>query len=83
MRPVPRLIDRPSRSGEVIVVFMTPLFLLRTIDPLFALAVACACAVLFLRISVGRPEGTLLHTLYRMGLRPRGLLDLRGRRLVP
>jgi len=83
MRPVPRLIDRPSRSGEVIVVFMAPLFLLRTIDPLFALLVAIACALVFLRVAVGRPEGYLLHSLYRMGLQPRGLLNLRIRRLVP
>ena len=82
MRPVPRLIDRPGRTGEVLLVFMAPLFLLRTIDPLLGLGVAVACTLLFLRGSVGRPPGFLLHRAYALGLRVRGLPDPRRVRLV-
>jgi hypothetical protein len=82
MRSVPRLIDRPGRTGEVVLVFMVPLFLLRTIDPLFALAAAIACSLLFLRFSVGKPEGWLVHRAHRLGLRVRGLPDPRIRDLA-
>jgi hypothetical protein len=82
MRSVPRLIDRPGRTGEVILVFMVPLFLLRTIDPLFGLAAAVVCSLLFLRLSVGRPQGYLLHRACGLGLRVQGLLDPRLRRLA-
>jgi hypothetical protein len=83
MRPVPRLIDSNSRLGEYLMVFMVPLFLLRTLDPLLGLAVgACACLVT-VRLTLGKPEGFLVHALYRAGLPMRGLLDIRIRRLVP
>ena len=46
MRIVPRLIDSNSRLGEYLMVFMVPLFLLRTLDPLLGLLVgACASAL--------------------------------------
>ena len=83
MRPVPRLIDSNSRLGEYLMVFMVPLFLLRTFDPLLGLAVAAVACALYVRLTLGKPEGFLVHALYRAGLPVRGLLSLRLRRLVP
>jgi hypothetical protein len=83
MRSVPRLIDNNSRLGEYLMVFMVPLFLLRTIDPLFGLGVGVVCCGLFVRFTIGKPDGYLIHLLYRHGLRVRGLIDRRISRFVP
>jgi hypothetical protein len=83
MRPVPRLIDSNSRLGEYLMVFMIPLFLLRTIDPLVGLATGAAACTVFIRLTLGKPDGYLMHVLYRSGLPLRGLLDRHIRRLVP
>jgi hypothetical protein len=83
MRSVPRLIDNNSRLGEYLMVFMVPLFLLRTIDPVAGLLVATAACILYIRTTVGKADGYLAHRLYRMGLPSTGLLDRRIRSLVP
>jgi len=83
MRPVPHLIDNTSRIGETMIVFVTPLFLLRTLDPLFGLLAASACAAIYVRLTFGKPDGYMLHAAYRMGLPLSGLLDRRVRRLLP
>jgi len=73
MRTVPRLIDSNSRLGEALMVFMVPLFLLRTIDPLFGLATAILACIVFVRTTLGKPDGYLVHRLYRCGLPLSGL----------
>ncbi len=83
MRPVPRLIDSNSRLGEYLMVLMVPLFLLRTIDPLLGLVVGCACSAAYVRLTLGKPEGYLVHRLYRLGVRLGGLPDPRIKRFVP
>ena len=83
MRPVPRLIDNHSRLGEYTMVFMVPLFMLRTLDPLFALGVAVGATASYVKLSLGKPDGFLVHRAYRLGLPLSGLLDRRLRRLVP
>jgi hypothetical protein len=83
MRPVPHLIDNSSRIGETMIIFVTPLFLLRTIDPLLGLFAAAACAAAYVRFTFGKPDGTLLHAAYRAGIPLSGLLDRRIRRLLP
>jgi hypothetical protein len=83
MRPVPRLIDSNSRLGEYLMVLMVPLFLLRTIDPLLGLVVGCACSITYVRMTLGKPEGYLIHRLYRLGVRLGGFPDPRIRRFVP
>jgi hypothetical protein len=83
LRPVPRLIDNHSRMGEYLMVFMVPLFLLRTIDPVFGLLVGLFASVAYMRLTVGKPDGYLVHRLYRAGLPLSGLLERRIRRLVP
>ena len=83
MRPVPHLIDSTSRIGEAMIVFVTPLFLLRTFDPLIALLAAAACTIAYVRLTFGRPDGAMVHFAYRCGLPLSGLLDRRVRRLVP
>lgn len=83
MRPVPRLIDSSSRLGEYLMAFMVPLFMLRTVDPLLALAVAIVAAALYVKFTFGKPDGYLIHRAYRLGVPLSGLLDRRLRRLVP
>ena len=65
------------------MVFMIPLFLLRTWDPLTGLAVGAASCVMYVRATAGKPDGYLVHWLYRHGLPLSGLLDRRIRFLVP
>ncbi len=65
------------------MVFMVPLFLLRTIDPVTGLVLATASCVAYIRVTLGKPDGYLVHLLYRHGLPLGGLLDRRIRALVP
>jgi hypothetical protein len=82
MRAVPHLIDRNSRVGEYAMCFMVPLFMLRTIDPLFALSAATLLAGTYIKYTFGKPHGHLIHLAYRLGLPVSGLLDRRVRRYV-
>jgi hypothetical protein len=63
--------------------FMVPLFMLRTIDPLFALGAATLLAGTYIKYTFGKPQGHLIHLAYRLGLPLSGLLDRRVRRYVP
>lgn len=65
------------------MVFMVPLFLLRTIDPLTGLIIGGVATAAYIRATLGKPPGYLTHVLYRCGLPLSGLLDRRLRRLVP
>jgi hypothetical protein len=82
VRPVPHLIDRSSRVGEYAMCFMVPLFMLRTIDPLFALGAATLLAGVYIKYTFGKPNGYLTHLAYRFGLPLSGLLDARVKRYV-
>lgn len=75
MRPVPHLIDNNSRLGEYAILFMVPLFMLRTIDPLFALSCATVLTALAVKWTFGKPPGYLVHRAYRLGLPLSGLSD--------
>ena len=83
MRTVPRLIDNNSRMGEYLMVFMVPLFLLRTVDPVAGLVVGTVACIAYIRATVGKPDGYLVHQLYRRGMPLGGLLNRRIRSLVP
>jgi hypothetical protein len=83
LSPVPHLIDRRSRAGEFAMIFMVPLFLLRTIDPLLALFTAAILTGAYVRLTFGKPEGHLLHLIYRIGVPLSGLLDPRVKRYIP
>ena len=83
MRPVPRLIDSNSRLGEYLMVFMVPLFLLRTLDPIAGLLVGAGLCVLYMRATVGKPDGYLAHRIYHCGVPLGGLLHPGIRSLVP
>jgi hypothetical protein len=82
VREVPHLIDRSSKVGEYAMCFMVPLFMLRTIDPLFALSVASVLTGAYIKLTFGKPDGYLVHLAYRSGLPLSGLLDLRVKRYV-
>ncbi|HUD24624.1 MAG TPA: hypothetical protein VMQ45_02995 [Burkholderiaceae bacterium] len=82
MRTVPHLIDRSSRIGEYAMCFLVPLFMLRTVDPLFALGAAALLAGVFIKYTFGKPPGYLVHLTYRRGVPLTGLLDVRVTRYV-
>jgi hypothetical protein len=82
MRTVPHLIDRSSRIGEYAMCFLVPLFILRTIHPLFALVTAALLAGAFIKCTFGKPPGHLVHLIYRLGIPINGLLDVRVTRYV-
>jgi hypothetical protein len=69
--------------GEYLMVFMVPLFLLRTVHPVAGLLVATGLCIAYIRTTVGKPDGYLVHQLYRRGLPLSGLLNRRTRSLVP
>lgn len=77
MRPVPHLIDSNSRLGEYVMVFMVPLFLLRTVHPLLGLVLGAVASITYVRCTLGKPDGYLLHLLYRLGVPFSGLLPRR------
>lgn len=82
MRAVPHLIDHNSRVGEYVMCFMVPLFMLRTIDPMFALAFASLLVGVYIKCTFGKPQGYLVHLAYRIGLPMSGLLNVRVKRYV-
>jgi len=69
--------------GEYLMVFMIPLFLLRTVDPVAGLLVGFGACVLYIRATVGKPDGYLVQRIYRCGIPLGGLLNPRVRSLVP
>jgi hypothetical protein len=83
MRLVPRLIDSNSRLGEYLMVFMVPLFLLRTLDPVAGLLVGAGLCTAYIRGTAGKPDGYLVHRLYRLGIPLSGLLNPAVQALVP
>ena len=83
MRAVPHLIDSNSRVSEYAMCFMVPLFILRTIDPLFALGFAALVTGAYIKYTFGKPNGYLVHLAYRLGLPLSGLLNTRVKRYVP
>ena len=64
------------------MVFMVPLFMLRTLDPVAGLLVGALACALYVRATMGRPDGYLVHRLYALGLPLSGLLDRRLQRLA-
>ena len=82
MRTVPHLIDRDSRISEYAMCFIVPLFMLRTISPLFALVGALVLTGVYIKCTFGKPPGHLVHLAYRVGLPISGLLNRRVRRYV-
>ena len=73
--------DQTTRTIETFVLFMVPFFLIR---PLFPWTGYVLCLVLplgYLRMTVGKPDGFLLHLVYSRGLPIPGLLPPRLRRL--
>jgi hypothetical protein len=73
-RSTPKHIDKKARSFEYLVAFAFPFFVLRIWLPLSAVFWAALICVIYIRVTVGKPDGLMLHTGYRLGLRIRGLL---------
>ena len=62
--------------------FMVPLFMLRTVSPLFALVAASLLTGGYIKYTFGKPQGYLIHLAYRLGLPLSGLLDVRVKRYL-
>lgn len=79
MKPCPRTIDRPllilGLEGEDVAVILllcgVPAIMFSPAVPLIALFFLWPCLAAFKR---GKPEGYLIHWLYRQGVGFRGLL---------
>ena len=80
-RPRTRFIDRSTRTIETLVLFMVAFFLIRPLSPLTGYVLCVLLPLGYLRITVGKPDGYLLHLLYSWGLPIPGLLPPRLRRL--
>lgn len=74
LRPTPKHIDRSSRAVEFLVIGLLPFVLVRPFFELTGLALMVGLPLVYARCTVGKPEGYLWHTAYRLGLPVRGLL---------
>ena len=73
--------DQPTRTIETFVLFLVPFFLLRPLSPWIGTLLAIALPLAYLKLTVGKPDGFLLHLVYSCGLPIPGLLPPRLRRL--
>jgi len=81
LRPTPRHIDRSSRVIEYLLIALVPFVFVRPYHELAGLGLMAVLPLLYARLTLGRPEGHLLHLAYRLGLPVRGLLPRRVRRI--
>ena len=79
MRNCPKLIDRPiSILGLEIdeICFLMPIFYFSLVvfNPMIAILGVIFGWVLFLRIKKGKPQGAIIHFLYKLGVPFKGLI---------
>ncbi len=79
-RPVPQHIDRSTRAIECLVLFMLCAFIVRPIAPALGLVLAVVLPLAYLKLTVGKPDGYLMHLTYRLGVPVPGLLSPRIKR---
>jgi hypothetical protein len=73
-RPVPQHIDRSLRGLEYLLAFMVPMFLIRPFAEGLGILLAIVLPLLYMKFTIGKPDGYLLHRLYRLGVPLPGLL---------
>jgi len=76
-RLVPQYIDRSTRGVEYILAFMLPIVVIRPFHQGAGFLLAIALPLLYMKLTLGRPDGFLIHELYRVGLPILGLLHPR------
>ncbi len=80
-RPVPQYIDRSSRGFEFLLAFMVPIVFIRPFYQGWGFFLALVLPIVYMKFTLGKPDGFLLHFVYRHGLPIPGLLDRKIKRL--
>jgi len=80
-RSVPQYIDRSSRGFEILLAFMVPIVFIRPFHQGVGFFLALILPIAYMKFTLGRPDGFLLHVAYRCGLPIPGLLDRKVTRL--
>lgn len=67
MRPVPRNIDKPNRTPEYVVTFLSFYYLTMFVasNAMFALAVGFLATYVMYKVTLDKPEGLALRLAYR------------------
>ena len=67
MRPVPRNIDRPNRTPEYVVAFLSFYYatIFLTGKPLFALAAGSIATYIMYKVTLDKPEGLAMRMAYK------------------
>ena len=76
-----QFIDQSTRTIETFVIFLIAFFLIRPMWPAAGYLLAVVLPVGYLKITVGKPDGFLLHLFYSWGVPIPGLLPPKTRRL--
>jgi len=80
-RPVPQYIDRSTRGLEYLLAFMLPLVFIRPFHQGWGFLLAIVLPLAYMKLTIGKPDGFLMHECYRLGLPIPGLLDPKVKRL--
>ena len=78
---VSRHIDESTKSFECLVLFMVPMFIIRPFFPRIGILLTIFLPLLYLKLTLGKPDGVLFHLAYRFGLPIPGLLPRKIRQL--
>jgi len=81
-RLVPQHIDRSTRGLEYLLAFMLPIVLVRPFHQGAGFLLAVILPLAWMKLTLDRPDGYLLHALYRRGLPLPGLIDPKVTALV-
>ena len=73
--------DQSTRTIETLVLFIIAFFLIRPLFPKTGYVLALVLPLGYLCLTVGKPDGYLLHLIYSWGVPIPGLLPPRLRRL--
>lgn len=83
MRAVPKHVDTKARLIEYMFIFGGVFFLLHTFFPIGALIAGILVTFLYAKVTIGKPEGYLLHLIYRAKIDVSPLISKKIRRLSP
>lgn len=78
---VPHYIERSSRGLEYLLAFMLPLVLVRPFHQALGFFLALVLPLIYMRVTLGKRPGYLIHKLYEFGVPIPGLIDPRIKRL--
>ena len=61
--------------------FMVPMFIIRPFFPTFGILLSLALPLVYIKLTLGKPDGVLFHLAYRAGMPIPGLLPRKIRQL--